>query len=398
MYVAHMEFRVAIKFLTEVNTQANDGGEEQKAKDDVDAALGWGLMCRLAHRRAYGNGFHFFVDRGKGESGQAFAVGGRGHQAYGDEDRRTDHEHENGVMQEVHIDQPADRRGLEVAAACPIGELENETCRAQHKAGQEGCDGARAVKPGPKDSENKARGDRRTDIGLNALQIDVELAADAPDERNPEETEEHHHASGDASEIDQLLFGGLRANLLIEVQGDKSGCGIKDRTHGAHYRGKQCGHHQANKTDREEVEDEGWIGEVRLLDLLREKREGDDAGQDEHENWQNFQEASKNRACFGVTFVARGEHALHDDLVGTPIPDAENGRAEKNAGPRKVWIGDRSDHVEIVGRDHGAEMREATYASQADDRERDSTGNQDQSLNGVGINDRGQTPGDGHLY
>src|SRR5713226_3178471 len=70
-------------------------------------------------------------------------------------------------------------------------------------------------------------------------------------------------------------------------------------------------------------------------------------------------------------------------------------RAEKDAGPWKVWIGDRFDHVEVVGRDHGAEVREAADASQADDRERDGASNQDESLNGVGINDRGQTAGDG---
>src|SRR6266446_4639200 len=395
MYLAPMEFGVAIKFLTEVNPQANDGGEEQKAKDDVDAALGWGLMCRLAHRRAYGNGFHFFVDRGKGESGQAFAVGGRGHQAYGDEDRRTDHEHENGVMQEVHIDQPADRRRLEVATAGAVGELKNEACRAQYKTGQERGDGAGAVKPGPEDSENKARGDRRTDVGLNALQINVELAADVPDERNPKEAEENHHAGGDAAEIDELLLRGLRTNLLIEIQGHEGGSGIENRAHGTHYCRKQGGHHQANETDREEVEDEGWIGEVRFLDLVGEKREGDDARQNEHEDGQNFQEAGKNRACLGVALVARGEHALHDDLVGTPIPDAENWRAKKDAGPWKVWIGDRFDHVEVVGRDHSAEMFETSDAAQTDNRECDRAGDEDQSLNGVGINDRGQAAGDG---
>src|SRR6266478_24788 len=170
-------------------------------------------------------------------------------------------------MQEVHVDQPADRGRLEVAAAGAVGELKNEACRAQYKTGQERGDGAGAVKPGPEDSENKARGDRRTDVGLNALQINVELAADVPDERNPKEAEENHHAGGDAAEIDKLLFGGLRANLLIEIEGDQRG--------------------------------------------------GDDARQDEHEDGQDFQEAGKNRACLGVALVARGEHALHDDLVGT---------------------------------------------------------------------------------
>src|SRR5260370_29055930 len=151
-------------------------------------------------------------------------------------------------MQEVHVDQPADRRRLEVAAAGAVGELKNEACRAQYKTGQERGDGAGAVKPGQEDSENKARGDRRTDVGLNALQIDVELAADISNERDPEEAEEYHHAGGDAAEIDELLFGGLRTNLLVEIEGDKRGGGIEDRTHGSHYGGKQGGQHQGNGT------------------------------------------------------------------------------------------------------------------------------------------------------
>src|SRR5260370_42332911 len=123
-------------------------------------------------------------------------------------------------MQEVHVDQPADRRRLEVAAAGAVGELKNEACRAQYKTGQERGDGAGAVKPGPEDSENKARGDRRTDISLNALQVDVELAADVSNERNPEQAEENHDTGGEAAEIDKLLLGGLRSNHLIKNQHD----------------------------------------------------------------------------------------------------------------------------------------------------------------------------------
>src|SRR5260370_3214782 len=385
----------AAKPLPEVNPQTNDGGQGQVAKDDVDAALGRSFVRRLAHGRAHGDGFHFLVDGGEGQTSEAFAVGSWGHQAYADEHGGADHEHEDRVMQEVHVDQPANRGGVEVAATCAVGEFKNEACRAQYKTGQERGDGAGAVKPGPEDSENKARGDRRTDVGLNALQINVELAADVPDERNPKEAEENHHAGGDAAEIDELLLRGLRTNLLIEIQGHEGGSGIENRAHGTHYCRKQGGHHQANETAREQGEDEGWVREDPLLDLVGEKREGDDARQDEHEDGQDFQEAGKNRACFGVTLVARGEHALHDDLVGTPIADAENWRAKKDAGPWKVWIGDRFDHVEVVGRDHGAKMFETSDAAQTDNRECDRAGDEDQSLNGVGINDRGQAAGDG---
>src|SRR5229473_203435 len=204
-----MEFDVAVNFLPEVNPQADYGGEEQETKDDVDAALGWGLVRRLTHRRAHGNGFHFFIDRGEGQTGEAFAVGSGGHEADGDEDGGADHEHEDGVMQEVHVDQPAHRGGLEVATAGTVGELKDEARRAQHKSCQKRGDGTRTIETRPEDSENKACGNRRTDVGLNALQIDVKLAADISNERDPEETEENHHARGDAAEIDELPLRGL---------------------------------------------------------------------------------------------------------------------------------------------------------------------------------------------
>src|SRR5260370_8293320 len=121
-------------------------------------------------------------------------------------------------MQEVHVDQPALRGRLEVAATCSVGELKDETSRAQHKSCQKRGDGTRTIETWPEDSENKACGNRRTDVSLNALQIDVKLSADISNERDPEEAEQNHHAGAEPAEIDELRLRGLRANRLLPVQ------------------------------------------------------------------------------------------------------------------------------------------------------------------------------------
>src|ERR1700676_920070 len=257
-----------------------------------------------------------------------------------------------------------------------ISKLKNEARRAQYKAGQERADGACAVEARPEDAKNKARGDRRADIGLNALQVNVKLAADVSDERNPEQAEEHHDACGDAAEIDELLLGRLGTNLFVEVESDERGRGIEDRAHGTHDSGEQSGHHEPNQANRKQIKNERWIGEVGLFDLVGEKGEGNDARENEHEDGQNLQDTGENRSGLGVSLITRREHALHDDLVGTPIPDPENRSAEKDAGPWKIRIGNRLDHVEVIGRHHGAEVFETADASQADNREGDSAGNQ----------------------
>ena len=82
-------------------------------------------------------------------------------------------------------------------------------------------------------------------------------------------------------------------------------------------------------------------------------------GNHEQENRQDLQKAGENCAGLGVALVSCGEDALHDDLIGTPIPDAENRCAEENACPRKIGIGDRLYHVEVTGGHHGAQCAEA---------------------------------------
>src|SRR5690242_14594294 len=80
---------------------------------------------------------------------------------------------------------PAGSWGLKAAAAGTIGELHDEARGAHDEARQQRGDGTGAVKARPQNSENETRRDWRADISLDALQIDVELAADVVDEGHP---------------------------------------------------------------------------------------------------------------------------------------------------------------------------------------------------------------------
>ncbi len=88
-----------------------------------------------------------------------------------------------------------------------------------------------------------------------------------------------------------------------------------------------------------------------------------------------------------MSFILGGEHALHDHLVGTPIPDAENRRPEENTCPGKVRIAHRLDHVEIARGQSGAQTFESAHPVHSDYGQYGGAENQDQGLHKVGVDD-----------
>ena len=105
----------------------------------------------------------------------------------------------------------------------------------------------------------------------------------------------------------------------------------------AHHRRQQRGDHQAHQSGRQQIDDQRGIGDVAVglrrcgrTEQIAVERDRDQAGQHQHEDRQDLEEAGEDRARLGVPFILRGEHALHDHLVGAPVPDAENRRAEEN--------------------------------------------------------------------
>ena len=95
-----------------------------------------------------------------------------------------------------------------------------------------------------------------------------------------------------------------------------------------------------------------------------------------------------------MSFILGGKHALHDHLIGAPIPDAENRRAEENPRPGKVRIAHGLDHVEVAGGQGSAQAFEPAHLVHSDHGQDDGAENQDEGLHQVGINDRGQSSGD----
>src|SRR6266849_474705 len=381
--------------LPKVNPQADYRREQEKAEDDVDASFGSSLVRRFAQGRANHGGFDLVVDGCEGQSGKPFAVGSFAHQADCDQDDRADYEHENRVVQEVHIDDPAGGGRFEMAAAGTIGKLEDEPRGSHHKASQKGRDRPQSIQARPQDSEDKAGSDGRADISLDALEVNVEFAADAVNERNPQQTQQHHEAGRDAAEIDELPLGGLGADLLVEIQSYQGRSRVEHRAHRAHHRRKQGGHHQTHEAGGQEIEDQCGVGKIRLLHLVGKQREGDNAGQDKHEHGQDLEETRENGARFGVSFIARREDALHNHLVGAPVPNAEDRRTKEDSRPRELRIGRRFYHVEVAGRNHRPQVVQTSYPVETNDGQRNRTGNQNQGLNRVCVDDRSQSAGNG---
>src|SRR5438876_187548 len=58
-------------------------------------------------------------------------------------------------------------------------------------------------------------------------------------------------------------------------------------------------------------------------------------------------------AASGFLYVARCQHALHDVLVGTPVPNAEDRRSENNSRPGEILVMHWLPHREKVGRHTG---------------------------------------------
>src|SRR5712672_3059572 len=197
---------IVVLQLSKVNPQPHYSGQQQQAKDHVDGMLPGCLVRGFALWNANGNGFHFVFHSRERKSGETLAIGSRGHQADSNKYNGANHEHENRVVEEIHINKPADSGRAKVTAAGAIRNLQNETGGPQYKAGHERRNGARSVHTWPQDSQDKASGNRRADISLNALQVNIELAADEVDKGDPQQAEQHHHARSNAAKIYQLLL------------------------------------------------------------------------------------------------------------------------------------------------------------------------------------------------
>src|SRR5206468_2400599 len=155
------------------------------------------------------------LDRREGETGKFATIRRWRGEADADENGGADDEHEYRVVQEVHVDQPANRRLIEAMRF--VDDFEDESNRSENEPAEKRGERADAVHARPENPEDETDGNRRTDVRLHRLQIDEQLRADQADEGHPQDTEQHEESGRRATEIDKLPFGGPRRDFLVEV-------------------------------------------------------------------------------------------------------------------------------------------------------------------------------------
>src|SRR5438876_6985486 len=104
-----------------------------------------------------------------------------------------------------------------MTAGRAIHQLQDETSRAHHESGQQRSNRALSIQPRPQNSQDEAGRNRRADVSLYTLQVDVKLAADQVDERNPCQSENYHDASHYSTKAYELPFGRVGLDFLVEV-------------------------------------------------------------------------------------------------------------------------------------------------------------------------------------
>ena len=107
-----------------------------------------------------------------------------------------------------------------------------------------------------------------------------------------------------------------------------------------------------------------------------------------------FRRPAENRPAARVRLVLCAEHALHDDLIGAPVPDAEDRGAEEDPRPREVGIVHRLDHVEEIRRQRRAQARHPSGFGEPEHRQQHRAADQDNGLQQLGIDDRRQAAED----
>src|SRR5277367_4185637 len=94
------------------------------------------------------------------------------------------------------------------------------------------------------------------------------------------------------------------------------------------------------------------IGEMNGSSLP--KHIADDAREHHQKYRRELEKACEQRAVLPILQSVRPQHPLHVGLVGTPIPDAENGITKQNGQPGELiemtlTVDDRLQHVQLPG-------------------------------------------------
>ncbi len=182
--------------------------------------------------------------------------------------------------------------------------------------------------------------------------------------------------------------------LFVDVHGDQGGAGVEDAGEAAHEGGEEGCDHEAFDAGGQEAGDQERVGVV-SGDFVGPNGFGAEAGEDQDEERQDLEGSAEEGAFAGVFDAFGGQGTLDDDLVCTPVPDAEDEGANGGADPGVGGVGVGLDHVEEVWREGGAEAFEAASFVEAEDGEDDRACNQEDGLEEVRVDYGGKAAEDG---
>src|SRR5690606_34828006 len=98
------------------------------------------------------------------------------------------------------------------------------------------------------------------------------------------------------------------------------------------------------------------VGFIIVNDFLLFQTEGDDPRNEKDEDRCEFEIRSEDRSPSSYLDVLRRKRALHDVLIGTPVPDSHNRSADEQSCPRKIGVRCRSPHVEVIAANSGLQF------------------------------------------
>src|SRR5713226_1732164 len=175
---------------------------------------------------------------GKREVLQDGVVRLRSHIADDDhDDGRNDSNQDAEILKIDVVDDPQERAMriavLKPAQAKGYRRVHKHAEDAQNEADDHGPKRALLVEPLESHAEKEDHKNGRSQITLHRLQVAVESLR-VFDDRDPRHGDEDHHGGGDAPGADQLMLGGFRLPLLVEVHSKEGRAGVEDASQRAH--------------------------------------------------------------------------------------------------------------------------------------------------------------------
>src|SRR2546427_1909204 len=219
--------RVELALAPEIEVGAKDAQEYQRRGADFTPVP-----------TGAGGGDVFLGLGGKREVLQGGVVWLRSHIADDDHDNRRDERDQDAEVLKIDVvDDPQERAMwisvLQPAQAEGHRRVHEHTEDAKHEAYDHGPKGALRIHALEKHAQEKHHEDGRSQITLYGLQVAVESLG-ILDDRDPSESDEHHHRGGKASGAYEVMLGGGGFPLLVEVHGKERRAGVEDASQRSH--------------------------------------------------------------------------------------------------------------------------------------------------------------------